>query len=91
MGLTDNYTEILGVKIPQLILPLQPGRNVAAVLEARSRGVTVLCTAHGGAFRELMHREGMGELFAARIFERYVRLTNCGQIDEIRNEEGEAL
>ena len=33
MGLTDNYTEILGVKIPQLILPLQPGRNVAAVLE----------------------------------------------------------
>ena len=33
MGLTDNYTEILGVKIPQLILPLHPGRNVAAVLE----------------------------------------------------------
>jgi HPr kinase/phosphorylase len=33
MGLTDNYTEILGVKIPQLLLPLQPGRNVAAVLE----------------------------------------------------------
>lgn len=33
MGLTDNYTEILGVKIPRLLLPLHPGRNVAAVLE----------------------------------------------------------
>ena len=33
MGLTDNYTEILGVRIPQLVLPIQPGRNVAAVLE----------------------------------------------------------
>ena len=33
LGLTDNYTEILGVRIPRLVLPIQPGRNVAAVLE----------------------------------------------------------
>lgn len=33
LGLNDNYTEILGVRIPQLILPIHPGRNIAAVLE----------------------------------------------------------
>lgn len=33
LGLTDNYTEILGVRIPRLLLPIHPGRNIAAVLE----------------------------------------------------------
>jgi len=33
LGLTDNFTEILGVKIPKLVLPIHPGRNIAAVLE----------------------------------------------------------
>ena len=33
LGLTDNFTEILGVKIPRLVLPIHPGRNIAAVLE----------------------------------------------------------
>ena len=65
--------------------------DVAAVLEARSRGVTVLCTAHGGTFQELMHREGMQKLFENRTFDRYVRLVGCGQVDEIRDEEGERL
>ena len=89
----EGLLRLLSTMGPQVLAAdeLNLCQDVAAVLEARSRGVTVLCTAHGGAFRELMHREGMGELFAARIFERYVRLTNCGQIDEIRNEEGEAL
>ena len=63
----------------------------AAVLEAKSRGVSVLCTAHGGTFEELMHREGMTRLLAARTFERYVRLVGCGQVEEIRDEEGNRL
>ena len=33
LGLGDNYTEILGVRIPLLVLPIHPGRNIAAVLE----------------------------------------------------------
>ena len=33
LGLTDNYTEILSVRIPRLLLPIHPGRNIAAVLE----------------------------------------------------------
>ena len=65
--------------------------DVAAVLEAKSRGVDVLCTAHGGTFQELLRREGMGRLFEGRIFQRYVRLTGCGQVQEIRDEEGKTL
>ena len=65
--------------------------DVAAVLEAKSRGVTVLCTAHGGTFEELLHREGMQKLFENRTFGRYVRLVGCGQVNEIRDEEGERL
>ena len=65
--------------------------DVASVMEARSRGVTVLCTAHGGAFEELLRREGMQTLFHARTFQRYVRLVGCGQVDEIRGEKGERL
>ena len=37
LGLTDNYTEILGVKVPHLLLPIHPGRNLAVVLEVAAR------------------------------------------------------
>ena len=33
LGLTDQYTQIMGVDIPRLLLPIHPGRNIAAVLE----------------------------------------------------------
>ena len=42
-------------------------------------------------FEELLHREGMQQLFENRTFGRYVRLVGCGQVDEIRDEEGERL
>ena len=37
LGLTDNYIEILGVKVPSLLLPIHPGRNLAVVLEVAAR------------------------------------------------------
>lgn len=37
LGLSDHYTDILGVKIPTLLLPIHPGRNLAVVLEAAAR------------------------------------------------------
>ena len=37
LGLTDNYVEILGVKIPCLLMPIHPGRNLAVVLEVAAR------------------------------------------------------
>ena len=33
LGLTDQYTQIMGVNIPRMLLPIHPGRNIAAVLE----------------------------------------------------------
>ena len=37
LGITDTYTEIMGVKIPHLLLPIHPGRNIAVVLEVAAR------------------------------------------------------
>jgi HPr kinase/phosphorylase len=37
LGLTDEYMEILGVKLPKIILPVRPGRNLAVVVEVAVR------------------------------------------------------
>ena len=37
LGMTENFTEILGVQIPYLLLPIHPGRNLSAVLEVAAR------------------------------------------------------
>ena len=39
LGLTDNYIDILGVKVPSLLLPIHPGRNLAVVLEVAARNL----------------------------------------------------
>ncbi len=33
LGLTDNYTNILGIDIPSLTIPVKPGRNLAVIFE----------------------------------------------------------
>lgn len=33
MGIDNEYTTILGVKIPSLTIPIKPGRNLAVILE----------------------------------------------------------
>lgn len=89
----EGLLRLLSTMSPQVLAAdeLNLSTDVAAVLEARSRGVAVLCTAHGGTFEELLRREGMEKLFEARTFRRYVRLTGCGRVEEIRDEEGERL
>ncbi|MDO5718709.1 MAG: HPr(Ser) kinase/phosphatase [Tissierellia bacterium] len=37
LGLDDEYTEILGVKIPIINVPVKPGRNVAMIVEVAIR------------------------------------------------------
>lgn len=34
LGLDEQYTDILGVKVPQLTVPITPGRNLAVILES---------------------------------------------------------
>ena len=33
MGLTNEYTEILGITVPTLVIPVKPGRNLAIIIE----------------------------------------------------------
>lgn len=33
LGLEDHYTEILGVKLPSIVMPVRPGRNLANIIE----------------------------------------------------------
>ena len=33
MGLESEETEILGIKVPQVTVPVRPGRNLAIILE----------------------------------------------------------
>ena len=39
LGMTDTVTEILGVPVPSLLLPIHPGRNIAVVLEVAARNL----------------------------------------------------
>ena len=32
-GLESEYTEIMGIKIPSLVVPVKPGRNLAVIIE----------------------------------------------------------
>ncbi len=55
LGLTENYTEILGVKIPSLLLPIHPGRNLAVVLEVAARNLRLKQMGYNAA-QELARR-----------------------------------
>jgi HPr kinase/phosphorylase len=33
LGLDDEYTDILGLKVPSLVIPVRPGRNLAIIVE----------------------------------------------------------
>ena len=37
LGLTEEYTEILGAKLPKVVLPVRPGRNLAIIIEVAVR------------------------------------------------------
>ena len=37
MGMDNEYTEILDVKVPYTVIPVKPGRNLAVILEVVAR------------------------------------------------------
>lgn len=55
LGMTENYTDILGVQIPYLLLPIHPGRNLAVVLEVAARNFRLKQMGHNAAM-ELARR-----------------------------------
>jgi len=39
LGLIDEYTEILGIMVPSLIIPVRPGRNLAIITEVAAMNI----------------------------------------------------
>lgn len=37
IGTDDDYTEILGVKVPTVVIPVRPGRNISAIIEIAAK------------------------------------------------------
>ncbi len=55
LGIEDKYIEILGVKIPEVTIPVKPGRNLAAIIEVASMNQRLKLTGYHTA-RELDKR-----------------------------------
>ena len=41
LGLSEDFTTIMDVRVPQLVLPVRPGRNVAIVIEVAARNFSL--------------------------------------------------
>ena len=39
--MTYDFTTIMDVRVPQVVLPIQPGRNVAVVIEVAARNFSL--------------------------------------------------
>ncbi len=37
LGMDDEFVEILGVKVPKIVVPVKPGRNIAVIFEIAAR------------------------------------------------------
>lgn len=55
LGTDEEYTEILGVKLPKLIIPVRPGRNLAAIIEVAARNFRLKNMGYN-AYNELERR-----------------------------------
>ena len=55
LGLHEEYTTILGVKVPSQTLPVRPGRNIAIIIEVAVRNLTLKRLGYSAA-RELDKR-----------------------------------
>lgn len=41
LGLSDQYTTLMDVRVPQLVLPVRPGRNLAIIMEVAARNYSL--------------------------------------------------
>ena len=58
MGIDNEYTEILGIEIPILTIPVKPGRNTAVIIEVAAMNNRQKKMGYNGA-RELLKNLGM--------------------------------
>ena len=60
MGLDDETTEILGLKIPSITVPIKPGRNLAVIIEVAAMNNRQKKLGYNAA-QDLLTRLGMAE------------------------------
>ena len=60
MGMESEYTDILGLSVPSLTIPVKPGRNLAVIIEVAAMANRQKKMGYNAA-HELMERLGMGE------------------------------
>ncbi len=60
MGLEDETTEILGINIPSITVPVKPGRNLAVIIEVAARNHRQKKLGYNAA-QALLERLGMAE------------------------------
>ena len=58
LGLGSQTTQILGVNVPYLLLPIHPGRNIAIVLEVAARNLRLKQMGFSAAEQLLRRQEG---------------------------------
>lgn len=61
LGLDEDYTEILGVKVQSTIIPVNPGRNMAIIIETAAMNSRQRYMGYNAA-EELLEKLGMGEI-----------------------------
>ncbi len=64
MGLESEYTDILGIKVPSLVIPVKPGRNLAVIIEVASMNNRQKKLGYNAA-EDLLERLGMVNDLAA--------------------------
>ncbi len=62
MGMENEYTEILGNKVPSVTVPVKPGRNLAIILEVAAMNNRQKKMGYNAA-QELLTKLGMGDDF----------------------------
>lgn len=61
LGIDNEYTKILDVKIPVITVPITPGRNLAVIVETAAMNNRQKKMGYNGA-KELMHSLGMEDM-----------------------------
>ena len=81
----EGIVRMVAAMLPQVVAvdELSSAADVAAVLHARSCGVTILATAHARNVQDLLLRESMRVLRGQRVFERYVLLAREGGVGTV--------
>ena len=60
MGMEDEYTDILGLSVPSITIPVKPGRNLASIIEVAAMNNRQKKLGYNAA-HELLARLGMAE------------------------------